>query len=207
MIGPDLSESPPGSPSSPCPYVLEDEPEDAPTNGLQLDGTQFGLEHIYDYESGGHHPVHLNDVLGDGRYRVLHKLGNGGYANVWLCRDLVAPAPKYVALKVLMAEASTEDCRELLCAEELKGVAHDDAVCVALDHFRSDGPNGSHLCFVYPVLGPKVSSGLLQPSEDPDRMLRAVCHQTVRAMAALHKLGICHGGETAQFLVGNIERC
>jgi hypothetical protein len=25
-------------------------------NGLTLDGTLFGLEKIYDYESGGHHP-------------------------------------------------------------------------------------------------------------------------------------------------------
>lgn len=63
-------------------------------------------------------------------------------------------------------------------------------------HFRIAGPNGLHLCFGYPVLGPKVSSGgFLQPSENPDKVLGEMCRETVKAMAALHKLGICHGGE------------
>jgi hypothetical protein len=50
-----------------------------PGNGLVLEDSPFGLEHIYDYEPGGHHPVHLGDCLGpDNRYRVIHKLGRGG---------------------------------------------------------------------------------------------------------------------------------
>jgi hypothetical protein len=45
------------------------------------------LEYLADYESDGHHPVHLGDLLGnDGRYRVIHKHDHGGFANVWLCR-------------------------------------------------------------------------------------------------------------------------
>jgi serine/threonine-protein kinase SRPK3 len=81
-------------------------------NGLMLDGPPSGLEKIY--ESGGHHPVHLDDCIGKGgRYRVIHKLGNGGSANIWLCRDLEYETPKYVGLKILMAEVSTDDCREL----------------------------------------------------------------------------------------------
>jgi hypothetical protein len=84
------------------------------TNGLHLELTPFNLEHISDYEPGGHHPIHLNDLLGDGRYRVIHKLGNGSFANIWLCRDLEAEeTTKYVALKILIAEASTADCPEL----------------------------------------------------------------------------------------------
>lgn len=172
--------------------------DENPTNGLHIEGTPFALEHLYDYEAEGHHPIQLGDVLDDGRYRVIHKLGSGGYANVWLCRDLAAPTPKYVALKILMAEASTEDCRELLCAEQLKStmVANETGpICAPLRHFETYGPNGSHLCFVYPVLGPKVSSGLLNSAEDPDRALREICHETVAALALLHALGICHGGQ------------
>lgn len=177
--------------------------DENPTNGLHIEGIPFSLEHLYDYEAGGHHPIQQGDVLDNGRYRVIHKLGSGGYANVWLCRDLAAPTPKYVALKILMAEASTEDCRELLCAEQLKStmVPNDNGpICAPLRHFGADGPNGSHLCFVYPVLGPKVSSGLLNSAEDPDRALREICHEAVAAIALLHSLGICHGGQIPQML-------
>lgn len=57
--------------------------------GFRLEGGNFGSEYLQDYGHGGHHPVHLGDILGhQQRYRVLHKLGTGGFANVWLCRDL-----------------------------------------------------------------------------------------------------------------------
>lgn len=198
MADSDLSKSAPGSLPGSDLRETAGELDDNPTNGLQVEGAPFSLEQVYDYELGGHHPVQLGDIFDDGRYRVLHKLGSGGYANVWLCRDLAASTPKYVALKILMAEDSTEDCRELLFAEQLKvtGVADDTGpICASLRHFRADGPNGSHLCFVYPVLGPKVSSGFLNSSKDPDKTSREICHETVAAVALLHRLGICHGGQ------------
>ena len=39
------------------------------------------------YHTGLYFPVELGDVFKAGRYRVLHKLGWGGYATVWLARD------------------------------------------------------------------------------------------------------------------------
>jgi serine/threonine-protein kinase SRPK3 len=100
---------------------MEEDIDDYKWNGLTLKGPPFGLEKIYDYECGGHHPIHLGDRLGkDGRYRVIHKLGNGGFANIWLCRDLECETPKYIGLKILMADESTDDCRELL-ANKVKG--------------------------------------------------------------------------------------
>ena len=44
-------------------------------------------EEIERYCPGGYHPVHLNDLLNDGQYEVLHKLGFGSFATVWLARD------------------------------------------------------------------------------------------------------------------------
>lgn len=198
MADPDLSNSASGSLPESDLHETAAELDDNPTNGLRVEGAPFSLEQVYDYEPGGHHPVQLGDIFDDGRYRVLHKLGSGGYANVWLSRDLAASTPKYVALKILMAEDSTEDCRELLFTEQLKAtmVADDTGpICASLRHFRMDGPNGSHLCFVYPVLGPKVSSGLLNSSRDPEKALREICRETVAAVALLHGLGICHGGQ------------
>jgi len=92
------------------------DPEDANLNSLYLELAPFGLERLDDYGPGGQHPIHLGDILGPGHrgpYRVVHKLGNGGHANVWLCRDVTAAdSLQYIALKVLVSDASNEDCQE-----------------------------------------------------------------------------------------------
>jgi hypothetical protein len=94
---------------------------DGESNDLYLELAPFGLEHIYDYKPGGHHPVHLGDVYGNnGRYRVIHKLDSGGFATVWLSRDTEAKeATKYMALKILMSKTSS-DIRLELRVNQLK---------------------------------------------------------------------------------------
>ena len=44
-------------------------------------------EPLHRYQTGGYHPICLGDILKDGRYRILHKLGWGGYSTVWAARD------------------------------------------------------------------------------------------------------------------------
>ncbi|KAF7562551.1 hypothetical protein G7046_g1605 [Stylonectria norvegica] len=180
--------------------TMADSAEAAPTNGLMVTGAPFGLEQIYNYESGGHHPVHLHELL-HARYKVIHKLGSGGYANVWLCLDVSAATPCYVALKIIMAEGSTKECPELLVNKlETLGLGQGpsrDLFCLPLDHFEIDGPNGVHYAFVYPVLGPRVSRMwnlvVLEDLEDMGLHLRNISHQVVKAMSILHAHGICHG--------------
>lgn len=41
-----------------------------------------------DYHRGRYFPVKLGDTFENGRYRVIHKLGWGGFATVWLARDM-----------------------------------------------------------------------------------------------------------------------
>ena len=167
-------------------------------NGLMAEGPPTALEKIYDYEPGGHHPVHLGDLLNQ-RYKVIHKLGNGGYANVWLCSDVMSDMPRYVAVKIIMAEASTKDCPELRLNKLIElGFDRDSLAehfCLPLDKFEIDGPNGLHYLLVYPVLGPSVSKLLnVDKFGDPGKILRKICLHATEAMAALHSHGICHGG-------------
>ncbi|KAI9927584.1 hypothetical protein MW887_003203 [Aspergillus wentii] len=169
-------------------------PQDSGRN-LQLHGPPWGLEKIYDYETGGHHPIHLGDRLGnDGKYRVIHKLGSGGFANVWLCQAL-DPTPKYVALKIIMADFSGDNCPELKVNKVRQLNICNDSICLPLDQFKITGPNGEHWCFVYPLAGPAVSS-INHIFEDHDKTLRRIALHTVEAMASLHEHGICHGDFT-----------
>jgi hypothetical protein len=47
----------------------------------------FKEEDVLNYRPGGYHPVALGDTLKDGRYKIHHKLGYGGFSTVWVARD------------------------------------------------------------------------------------------------------------------------
>lgn len=80
--------------------------------GTYLDGINEGLEPLEEYQHGGFHPVHLGDTLGSSnRYRVIHKLGHGGFGTVWLCRD--SRDLRYVAVKVMVAGINPETLSDL----------------------------------------------------------------------------------------------
>jgi hypothetical protein len=46
-----------------------------------------GAESLEKYKPGGYHPIMIGDILHK-RYRVVDKLGFGGYSTVWLAHDI-----------------------------------------------------------------------------------------------------------------------
>ncbi|KAI0399302.1 kinase-like protein [Xylaria palmicola] len=142
-------------------------------------------EEIENYEPGGFHPVHLGDTYDNGRYRIVHKLGSGGFATVWLARD--ESEKKWVALKIFLAKHSVSVGKQGLHV-------YQDA---ELRRFTIQGPNGAHLCIVSPVLGPscgQLSSGFtcrLKPW-----LARRAGYQAAKAVATLHAQDLCHGDIT-----------
>jgi serine/threonine-protein kinase SRPK3 len=192
-------------PERPVPDVPRD--PDRLWTRLYIRGVDDDLEKLHGFRPGGYNPIHLQDELYDGQYRVIHKLGHGRYSTVWLCQDQHANTPSYVAVKILIAsEATKGNCGEVFLAANLtregQGVQQVDKtlvrqhLCRPLKQFLSQSPNGTHICLVYPVLGPTVRdvASIFDGQLNAIETLQDISRQSVSGLAALHSRGICHGG-------------
>jgi serine/threonine-protein kinase SRPK3 len=141
------------------------------------------------YGPGGHHPVNLGVVVGH-RFKIIHKLGNGGFALVWLARDL--DQDRYVALKILKANAPD---REIKVLEHLKNAAGNVRITNLHETFTIRGPNGLHQCLVLDLGGPSLGHVTLYCKRPPVPFLKAAARKLAEGLAALHAAGVCHGGK------------
>jgi hypothetical protein len=57
---------------------------------------------------GGFHPISIGDKSSGGRYKVIHKLGFGGFSTVWLACDREREPGTLVTLKAMVADASSK---------------------------------------------------------------------------------------------------
>ncbi|KAF9502865.1 hypothetical protein BS47DRAFT_1374523 [Hydnum rufescens UP504] len=122
--------------------------------------------------------------LGDGKYRILRKLGWGQHSSAWL-----------VDVKILMAKAThshhagdTHEL-ELLCSIKDVRFSH-------LPHFHDDfelsGPHGRHLCFVMDLLSMSVQA--LRMSTPTQTLavhsVKTIVALLLEGLTELHDLGI-----------------
>ena len=159
-----------------------------------------GVELIRYYCKGGFHPIHLDDIL-QNRYRIVNKLGFGSYSTIWLVEDL--DSGRYVALKVLSAEASKESS-EVTIRRHLKqrqindrGSNGQEFLIEFLDDFEVEGPNGTHHCIVTEVLGPSISADVEEiygEERYPIAIAKKIVAQVIRGVVYLHKCWVVHGG-------------
>lgn len=71
-------------------------------------------------------------------------------------------------------------------------------VVLLLDSFIHLGPNGSHKCLVFELLGPTVDTvvadyGMLEDRLEPEVILK-IAKQLLQAVASVHEAGYAHGG-------------
>ncbi|KAJ8132667.1 hypothetical protein O1611_g957 [Lasiodiplodia mahajangana] len=171
--------------------------------GVQDEPVQYDVSGIFEevediqmYNKGGHHPIHLGDIL-DGRFEVVHKLGSGGFANAWFCYETTTK--KWKAVKVMSADHSSdteigiyEHLRKKASLEQLEAYH----ITIPSESFWLDGPNGRHLCFVMPILGHSMSHWRLRldsTQKETEAQVQSGCRQIVEAVQFLHRNGICHG--------------
>jgi len=177
----------------------DSEDEDPPEPRYMLPAFD-DVEDIEGYQVGGYHPVTIGDIVG-GQYKIIHKLGFGGFATVWLARD--TEAQMYVALKIITASDSKHAAgNELKTLEHLAKYAERPGgsfVDVPIEDFWITGPNGKHLCIVSEVAGPSIAhltrtyAKKIAP-KDAQRMAL----QLTQCLGFLHseQVGIAHGDLT-----------
>ncbi|KAJ9291922.1 hypothetical protein DTO021C3_362 [Paecilomyces variotii] len=153
-----------------------------------------GAESLEKYKPGGYHPIVIGDILHE-RYRIVDKLGFGGYSTVWLAQD--THLGRYVAIKVGIADALAHEVkilRVLSAPLPSPSSLHPgrNSISFPLDEFKLHGPNGTHPC--YTMIPARcnlreVSFSRLFPIE----VTRALSGGLTLALAYTHSRGYVHG--------------
>ncbi|KAI0355261.1 kinase-like protein [Trametes cingulata] len=170
-----------------------------------------------DYVKGGYHPVHIGDSFSDGRYVVVRKLGWGHFSTVWLAKDtkmnrhvalkIVKSAPRYTETALdeikLLQRLITSSTPPLQPTPEnpnpppSPSVTHPGRshVISFLDHFRHKGPNGTHVCMVFEVLGENLL-GLIKRHQNkgvPMHLVKQIAKQILLGLDYMHRCcGVIH---------------
>ena len=173
-------------------------------------------EDAEDYCKGGYHPVSVGETFKDGRYIVTRKLGWGHFSTVWLSRD--TETGRHVALKVVRSAAHYTET----AVDEIKllnkivqanpnhpGKKH---VVSLLDSFEHKGPNGTHVCMVFEVLGENLL-GLIKRWNHrgiPMALVKQITKQVLLGLDYLHReCGIIHTDlkpENVLIEIGDVEQ-
>jgi serine/threonine-protein kinase SRPK3 len=166
------------------------------------------VEKVELYCPGGYHPVNLGDTLKGRQYEIIHKLGYGGFATVWLARD--NKEERYVAIKIVRADASQNaldtDIKILNhLKERATSIPGGYFIDLPIEHFWINGPNGRHICIVSHVAGPSIAQ-LTRAQATLQKKLTLDVHeapmaalQLTQCLAFLHspQVGVVHGDLTS----------
>ncbi|KAF8201365.1 kinase-like domain-containing protein [Mycena galopus ATCC 62051] len=157
-----------------------------------------------EYKLGGYHPVSIGDSFSNNRYLVVRKLGWGHFSTVWLARD--EKMQRHVALKIAKSaprytETAVDEIKLLqrlvTSSDPNTPVSHPGKshVISFLDHFRHQGPNGTHVCMVFEVLGENLL-GLIKRNQNkgvPIPLVKQIAKQVLLGLDYMHRCcGVIH---------------
>lgn len=114
------------------------------------------------------------------------------------CQTLANRQPRlkqWVSLKIPVADGSS---RELSVLQSLQRARAAHRVVRLLDAFVHEGPNGSHQCLVFELLGPTVDFIIHDYQSDGERLeertVVKITRRLLQGLAAIHGAGYAHGG-------------
>jgi serine/threonine protein kinase len=156
------------------------------------------VEDVEMYRPGGFHPVNLGDVLGH-KYKVIHELGNGGFATVWLAR--VLGEQRYVAIKIPRADSPNKEIPILMHLQSVTNHLH---IADLQDTFITAGPNGIHKFLVSKAAGPNLRAISKFGKPLLISCVRLAAQQLAECVAGLQSVRVCHGGRHFIFIYRKI---
>ncbi|EPS38452.1 hypothetical protein H072_7793 [Dactylellina haptotyla CBS 200.50] len=172
-------------------------------------------EDFEDYCKGGYHPVEVGEQFKDGKYTVIRKLGWGHFSTVWLSRD--NETGRHVALKVVRSAAHYTETAldEIKLLQKIVTAKPEHPgrqfVVSLLDSFEHKGPNGTHVCMVFEVLGENLL-GLIKKWNHrgiPMQLVKQITKQVLLGLDYLHReCGIIHTDlkpENVLIEIGDVE--
>jgi serine/threonine protein kinase len=152
-------------------------------------------EDTLQHDNGYFYPVRIGDILNE-RYRVVHKLGRGGFSTVWLAHH--RKMRQDVALKILSSAgfAAEEYEAHLRVAQRVRDRSR---LVLSQDKFvlsRTDGSlTRKYVVLVLPLLGPSLST-LLQDIKKPLSYRMSAAKQLLHAVFSIHDAGLVHRGKS-----------
>lgn len=151
------------------------------------DDIEEGAENIDRYFEGLYYPICIGEIL-SGRYRIIHKLGHGGFSTVWMAYD--TSLHKDVALKIMIPGNSGE--QEYHMHKEIaQSVSDTSSLLLYEETFILHAPsNIQHRVLVLPLLGPNIRDSRFSKTPVKIRMSAAV--QLLWTLKSLHDGGIVH---------------
>lgn len=160
--------------------------------------------------------MQVGEQFKDGKYTVVRKLGWGHFSTVWLSRDNVTH--KHVALKVVRSAAHYTETAidEIKLLNKIVAGKPDHPgrkhVVSLLDSFEHKGPNGTHVCMVFEVLGENLL-GLIKRWNHrgiPMPLVKQITKQVLLGLDYLHReCGIIHTDlkpENVMIEIGDVEQ-
>jgi len=132
----------------------------------------------------------------DGRCKVVLKLIHRGEGMVWLCSD--TEEKKWIDVKILKASESTKDCPEVRVHAAFSSMDSqhtnigNSRVARAIYNPWMNGPSGSYLFIVMPLLGSALNNTAERCLYDETTLMR-ICFQPVQPTRFNHNNGICYG--------------
>lgn len=152
-----------------------------------------------DYKYGGYHPAYIGETYHDGRYTLVRKLGWGHFSTVWLAKD--SKLNMHVAMKIVRSaqgyrETAVDEIK-LLSKINMTDKDHPghEYLIKLIDYFDHNGPNGTHICIVFEVLGENLL-GLIRRYKHkglPMKFVKQIAKEILLAVDFLHrKCGIIH---------------
>jgi len=127
-----------------------------------------------------------NETIGDGRYRLLRKLGAGGMASVWLARD--DRLDREVAIKVISDSLADDPAWLTRFEREARAaaaVSHPNVVSIFDYNVQSERP---YLVMSY-IDGPSLAGTLADGAQVDGARL---AHELLDAVGHVHAAGIVH---------------